>query len=284
VTVKAPTRALVVEDIDHWIYTLSRAARRAGASEVVACENLEGVKEALRHARFDIAILDVGLDPDDDLNSDGIKALEAIRAVDGLGTRCVLVTGWQGGDRMDLQAAAQLKYGVDWAYMKERYDALTLIAKLTELLEQAAERRLAMTTAMQNLGGGSPTLDPLRFERQLIDALSPTGGVQTIYSLVPRLLSSAIPLIAKDPAMPIGKGADGVCVGLYWSRALSSAVAVGLASASQWDDDDSSVPAELARVLPTGVKPDRIARVRERNIQGRLWELPGLDRNDFPNP
>jgi CheY-like chemotaxis protein len=281
VTVKAPTRALVVEDIDTWVYTLSRAARRAGASDVVACENLEEVKEALRRARFDIAILDVGLDPDDDLNSDGIKALEAIRAVDGPSTRCVLVTGWQG-DRLDLHADAQRKHGVDWAYMKERYEALTVIGKLTELLEQASERRLSQTSGMQNLDAFGAVLDPRVFERQLIDALSPTGGVQTLYWLVHRLLSSAIPLIARDPAHPMARGADGVCVGLYWSRALATAVAVGLDRADPLQEDDHVIPAELAKALPPDAVPDLIERVRERNIRGRLWEIPDLDRNEFP--
>ena len=135
---KAPTRALIVEDIATWVYTFNRAARRAGASEVVACESLTGATEALRSARFDVAILDIGLDPDDDQNSDGIKVLEAIRQTDGDGTRCVLVTGWQGGDRMDLQSYAQQKFGVDWAFMKEKYDARSVIAKLTELLEGSA--------------------------------------------------------------------------------------------------------------------------------------------------
>ena len=78
---RAPTRALIVEDIETWIYTLDRAARRAGASEIVACESLDAAREALRSARFDVAILDIGLDPGDDLNSDGIKVLEAIRGV-----------------------------------------------------------------------------------------------------------------------------------------------------------------------------------------------------------
>ena len=48
---KAPTRALIVEDHDTWVSILDRAARRAGASEVVACEDLPAVKEALRRAR-----------------------------------------------------------------------------------------------------------------------------------------------------------------------------------------------------------------------------------------
>lgn len=275
---KAPTRALIVEDIDTWVYTLDRAARRAGASEVVVCENLQLVKDALRSARFDVAILDVGLDPDDDLNSDGIKALEAIREIDGGGTRCVLVTGWQGGDRMDLQARAQQEHGVDWAYMKENYEAHTVIAKLTELLEQAPARRLSQTTPMANL---CADVEPYHFESQLLGALSPNGGVQTLYSLVSRLFSSAIPVIAMHPAVPMEKGPDGVWIGLYWSRALATAVAVGLAPAVGWQGDESSVPTDLLRLLPAGVVPDLIERVRERNVQGRLWELPGLDRDEF---
>jgi ActR/RegA family two-component response regulator len=277
--VKAPTRALIVEDIDTWRYTLDRAARRAGASEVVVCENLQSVKDALRSARFDVAILDVGLDPDDDLNSDGIRALEAIREVDGGGTRCVLVTGWQGGDRMDMQARTQQKHGVDWAYMKEKYEAHTVIAKLTELLDQAAERRLSQTTPMANL---CAKVQPWQFEGQLISALSPTGGMPTLYSLVSRLLASAIPLVAEHPDEPMERGPDGLWVGVYWSRALATAVAVGLGPAAGWPGDESSLPEDLVRLLPSDIVPDLTERVRERNIQGRLWELPGLDRGKFP--
>jgi hypothetical protein len=239
---------------------------------------LEKVRDALRVARFDIAILDVGLDPDDDMNAEGIAALEMIREIDGGGTRCVLVTGWQGGDRMNLQAAAQKNYGVDWAYMKERYEAHEVIAKLTELLEQAAERRLSPTTPMANLGA---SMEAYRFEDQLLDAISPKGGVQTLYSAVSRLVSSAIPLLARHPDMPMEKSPEGVSVGVYWSRALATAVAVGLASADVWPSDENDVPVNLDRFLPAGVMADLIDRVRERNVLGWLWELPGLDRADF---
>lgn len=276
---KAPTRALVVEDIDSWAYTLSRAARRAGASEVVICVNLEEVRTALRSARFDIAILDVGLDPDDDVNADGITALELIRQADGGGTRCVLVTGWQGGDRMDLQADAQQKHGIDWAYMKEKYEAHAVIAKLTELLEQAPERRLSLVTPMAALGAD---VEAFRFESQLLRAISPAGGVQTLYSAASRLVSSAIPFQAQNPAAPMAPGADGVCVGVYWSRALATAVAVGLASAKTWQNGDDDAQPTLHRYLPADVTPDLIGRVSERNVLGWLWELPGLDRDHFP--
>jgi ActR/RegA family two-component response regulator len=277
--VKAPTRALIVEDIDNWVYTLDRAARRAGASEVIVCKNLQMVKEALRRARFDVAILDVGLDPDDDLNRDGINALEAIRDVDSGGTRCVLVTGWQGGDRMDLQAEAQQKFGVDWAYMKENYEAHAVIAKLSELLEQAPARRLSAMTPMQNL---TADMEPWRFESLLIDGLSPNGGINTLYSLSSRLLSPVIPLVAMRPDVPMESGPGGMWIGLYWSRALATAVAVGLAPAAGWAGDEAAVPADLQRLLPEGVRPDLIDSARERNVQGKLWELPDLDRNKFP--
>jgi CheY-like chemotaxis protein len=277
--VKAPTRALVVEDVESWVYTLSRAARRAGASEVVVCESLEAVREALRVARFDIAILDVGLDPDDDVNADGIKVLEMIRDIDGDETRCILVTGWQGGDRMDLQAAAQRKHGIEWAYMKEKYEAHTVIAKLTQLLEQAAERRLSRTTPMTSLGA---SMEAYRFESQLLSALKPTGGVGTLYSAASRLVSSAIPLLARDRSHPVEVDGDGMCVGVYWSRALATAVAVVLAPAETVQDDDLSERERVRHLLPAGGTPDLIQRVRERNIIGWLWELPDVARTEFP--
>jgi CheY-like chemotaxis protein len=274
---KAPTRALIVEDIEEWVYTLERAARRAGASEIITCKNVPMVRDALRYARFDVAILDIGLDPDDDLNADGITVLEAIREIDGGSTRCILVTGWQG-DRMDLQAKAQQEHGVDWAYMKERWEAPTVIAKLTELLEQAPVQRLAQTTPMANLSAG---MEPWRFEGQLTGALSPNGGMPTLYTLVSRLLSSAIPLVARNPAAPMELSDDGIWLGLYWSRALATGVAVGLAQANAWQGDNA-IPTGLTRMLPDGVVPDLIERIRDRNIQGRLWELPGLSRDIFP--
>lgn len=275
---KAPTRALIVEDIENWVYTLDRAARRAGASEVVVCQDLQAVTDALRKARFDVAILDIGLDPDDDLNSDGIRALEAIRKADGESTRCILVTGWQGGDRMDMQAKAQQEFGVDWAYMKEKYEAHAVIAKLTELLEQAPALRLSQQTPMGNLGA---TMEPWRFEDLLVGGLSPNGGVKTLYTLVARLLGAAVPLVAMNPKLPMERDSDGVWVGLYWSRALSTAVAVGLASASAWKDDESTVPTDLIRLLSDGVTPDLIASVKERNVKGRMWEVPGIAREKF---
>jgi CheY-like chemotaxis protein len=278
--VKAPTRALIVEDIGTWVYTFDRAARRAGASEVVACESLRMAREALRTSRFDVAILDIGLDPDDDLNSDGIQVLEAIREIDGGGTRCILVTGWQGGDRMDLQAYAQQKFGVDWAFMKERYEARFVIGKLTELLEQASARRLSQTSAMAALGA---SVEPFVFEGALLNELCPHGGVQTLYSLASRLLSPVIPIVASQPDAPMTKGPGEIRVGLYWSRTLSSAIAVGLAPAAGWADDETAMPTSLRRLLPAGVTPDLLEIVRERNIQGRLWELPGLGRDDFPD-
>jgi CheY-like chemotaxis protein len=276
--VRAPTRALVVEDVPSWVGILSRAARRAGISEVVTCEDLKAARDALRGARFDVAILDIGLDPDDDLNTDGIRVLEAIREKDGDGTRCVLVTGWQGGDRLAVQSAAQEKHGVDWAFMKEKYDAQALIDKLSELLEQAAASRLEKTP-MENLGA---EMEPFLFQDQLLRALSPHGGVQTIYTLVSRLLGAAIPIIAQDPNRPMETGPGGMTVGLYWSRALRSAVAVGVASAAAWPDDKSVVPDSVRRLLPPDTRPELIDSTRERNIQGRLWELPGLDRDEFP--
>jgi ActR/RegA family two-component response regulator len=275
--VRAPTRALIVEDIPTWTYTFDRAARRAGASEVVTCESLAAARDALRSARFDVAILDIGLDPDDDQNSDGIRVLEAIRQTDGDSTRCILVTGWPG-DLLDLHAYAQQKFGVDWAFMKSRWDAPQVIAKLTELLEGAAERRLAQSTAMANLGSG---MEPFLFEGQLLDTLSPSGGVQTVYALTSRLLGSVIPLLAAKPDRPMEKSPDGTSIGVYWSRTLAAAVAVGVAPEASWPEDRAAVPASLRQLVPAEVTPILLEALRVRDVGGRLWELPDLDRSWF---
>jgi DNA-binding response OmpR family regulator len=277
--VKVPTRALVVEDTESWVFTLSRAAREAGASELVVCDNLQAVRQELRRARFDIAVLDIGLDPNDDVNADGVAVLNMIRETDGDGTGCVLVTGWQGGDRMALQAEAQEKYGVDWAYMKEHYDADALIAKLTELLEQAAEHhRRSPMTPMGNLSG---SMEAFLFEANLLKTISPSGGVRTLYSAAASLVGSAAPLVPMYPDSPMKVTPDGFMVGLYWSRALATAVAVALASVDAWPQDDGDPVENLGQIIPAGVIPGLIERVRDRNVLGWLWKLPDCDRDSF---
>ncbi len=106
--------------------------------------------------------------------------------------------------------------------------------------------------------------------------------MQTLYPLVSRLLSSAIPVIAMHPAEPMKQTPGGAAIGIYWSRTLATAIAVGLAQAGGWQDEESTVPTDLWRLLPASVAPDLIESVRERNVEGRVWELPGLDRDKFP--
>jgi DNA-binding response OmpR family regulator len=274
----APTRAIIVEDVEAWMFSFQRAARLAGISETYACSNLGQVREALRQARFDIAILDLGLDPDDDLNSEGAEALEMIRSQDGPATQVVLVTGWQGGDRMSMQSSLTNRFGVDWAYMKDRYEANDLIEKLSELLTQTRSRQAGAPVApMGDLEGEA---DSMRFQSDLLGRLKPTGGVETLFTLVGHLLSPVVPLIASTPQQPMVYGPDATCLGVYWSRALAAAVAVELSSRPDSAKDEDALDTVRQRL---GI--DRVvlqSRASQKNLVGRLWELPGLERIEFP--
>jgi hypothetical protein len=95
-------------------------------------------------------------------------------------------------------------------------------------------------------------------------------------------VSSAILVIAMNPAKPMEQGPSGTSIGVYWSRTLPAAIAVGLAPVDGWQDEESTVPPDLRRLLPAAVTPDFIESARERNIEGRVWELPHLDRDSFP--
>jgi hypothetical protein len=46
--------------------------------------------------------------------------------------------------------------------------------------------------------------------------------------------------------------------------------------------EESTLPDDLLRLLSAGEVPDLIEDLRECNIQGRLWELPGVGRDKFP--
>jgi hypothetical protein len=100
----------------------------------------------------------------------------------------------------------------------------------------------------------------------------------TLYSLVSRILSSAVPVIAMDPDMPMRQGPDGVWTGLYWSRALATTVAVGLGPASVPQAEESTLPDDLLRLLSAGEVPDLIEDLRERNPGQALGTSRGWQR------
>ncbi len=179
---------------------------------------------------------------------------------------------------MSLQAEAHLDHGVDFAFMKEKYDAPVVTAKLTELLAKAPDRRRGQGTAMESLSAGIDP--PFAFEHWMLDALSPAGGIRTVYTLVNRLLRDVTPAIAKQPNPPLEKGTDGVCTGVFWSRALGCAVGVGLAPTDVWNGS-AALPAGLAGMLRGEVMPDRITEAHERNLAGRVYEMPGIERDQF---
>lgn len=277
----APTRALIVEDVESWTFTLSRAARRAGVSEVHTCDSPAHVRSALGHVRFDVAVIDIGLDPDDDRNRGGQDVLAAIREKDGRSTRCILVTGWPG-DFLDVQSEMAAKYGVDWAYMKDRYDGPTVVAKLAELLEGASRRRVEQSTPMAQLAASA---NQMRFEDSLLRSFTVPlrGDVTVLYALASELLDPITPLLARDVTAPMrALGGRSGSAGLYWSRALGAAVIVELStSASRQEDEIEDVGAGLGGLLDLPHAPELLVQVRRANLRGRVWEVPGVERAIF---
>ena len=112
--------------------------------------------------------------------------------------------------------------------MKEKYDARSVIAKLTELLEGSPARRLSQATPMANLGGNA---QPSRSKASCSTRSPQTAGSRPSTRWRRGSSAPVLPLLAEEPALPMEKGNDGVYVGVYWSRTLSAAVAVGLARA-----------------------------------------------------
>ena len=282
---KAPTRAVIVEDIDSWAFNLKRVVRRAGASEVETCKNLDELHAELRRARFDIAIIDIGLDPNDNADASGVQALEMIRATDGASTRCVLVTGWQGGDRMSMQADLAARFRVEWAFMKEKFDPDTATEKLSELLDGAPQRRISGRTPMANLAAAA---EPMQFEASVLRTLAPTGGAVTLYALAETLLEPVVPLVAADPTAPLralDERPDGVpsLIGQYWSRARSAAVAVEFTTPPAELADHDALKLALTQAFTLPALPELLFEANRRNLLGRIWEFPGVGREFFPD-
>lgn len=211
---------LIVEDSESWQRNLSAYVKKAGGEPVVAA-NLGAVQDEVRKRCFDVAIVDLGLDPENDENRDGYRAVQKIRGygrgIHGFcdGTAIVVVTAHYNADEakkslkgMDVdeflgKATATEEEYVKW--IKSAFDKRRSVrGKLFDDIVEVARPPLAVSRD---------------WERQLEDLFKFPEGRPGISGLLRKLLLDYVPIVHnQSPPMPCIDLKKGVLAINSWSR------------------------------------------------------------------
>ena len=219
---------LLVEDEPRWSEIYERAVRRVGFESVRAVTTFADAEQAVDAMRFAVAVVDIGLQVDDDRNVDGLRVMEKIRSV-GDRTSIIVVTGRSGRDVLPIVRDAIKKY-----------DAHDTVAKST--LVPAELRDLVASGLREYEQGSASDRDPLfaalrgdtdqaMWDDRVLRGTAIRGGSAKLYSLVEALFAPFLPLI---PGQPRGvQMADGVAAGVFWSRGTGQPVAACFGTADR---------------------------------------------------
>lgn len=216
---KSQANFLVVDDERSWRDFYEAEIRQMNVGPVWSAGDLAEAGKAIESVRFAVALVDIGLEEDDDRNVDGLRVMQLIRGA-GDPTSIIVVTGRSGRDVLSIVRDS----------IKE-YDALDAVAKKTlapshlrHLLESGIRAYQDATSDERRL-----LYDSLRGEAEQViwdDAIMRAtgihGGAKAYYSLLESLFRPFVPLVSRQSdGVQVH---DGVAYGTFWSRGTGHAV------------------------------------------------------------
>lgn len=270
---------LIVEDDEEWSDAYVRAVDDLDEHHTVSiATNLASAERLIETTRFAVAIVDVGLDINDDRNIDGLRVMERLHATADK-TSIVVVTGRSGQDVLPITRDAIIEYG---AYDTVAKGSVAL-EDITKLLDGGlkAHRKVAAAgriAAHEALRGNA---EAMNWDHRLMQATNFKGTASGFYGFLDQLFGEYLPVVAGHPVgLPdAGLPADLVC-GDYWSRSIASAVAVCLAAAGQFDQaiEANSRGGKLFGRYSLG---EPLKQLAGHGIKGAVFALPESRWADF---
>lgn len=267
---------LLVEDERSWAEVYERAARRSGLDAVRTADSYAAAAAAIDSMRFAVALVDIGLDVDDDRNIDGLRVMEKIRA-SGDRTSVVVITGRSGGDVLPIVRDAIKKFNA--------YDTIaksTLVPSELRTLIEGGLREYELgagedrTTLSKALCGD---MDQLLWDDMLLGKAVTHGGVTELYKLIDSLFAPLVPLVPTETGGVRLTDGNLAC-GTFWSRGIGSGVIACFGP-------PNAVTSAVQGVTADGMLVGRYAvgeLVREYSspvAKGVVYSLIGHKRSDF---
>jgi CheY-like chemotaxis protein len=210
---KTDRNVLVVDDEQRWHGFYGEQVEPLGVGQICAVKNLADATRAIDSMRFAVAIVDVGLEEDNDRNIDGLQVMKRIRKA-GDQTSIILVTGRSGPDVLPIVRDALKKYNALDTIAK-RSREVDHLGALVESGIQAYEKATSneRDALYDSLHGD---VSGYIWDDEIMRGTNIDGGAAGLYAMVEGLFGSFVPLIPETP-----KGVQvrlGVACGAFWSR------------------------------------------------------------------
>lgn len=272
---------LIVEDEEEWSQTYKRAIDAVGGNHTVkVAKDLTTAEDLIGTTKFAVAFVDVGLDVADDRNVDGLNVMERIRAT-GDETSIIVVTGRSGQDLLPITRDAIKKYDAYDAVGKPTVEPAELRRLLQEGLEVYHKAVEAGSKDAENaLRGEAETVG---WDAQVVRHIGFKGNSIEFYRFLNRLLRGYLPVLRKrDGATPDISSTTALVHGVFWSRAVGSAIVVCFGAAQQFDAAmaDAQASRRLLETYDVQYPADRALK-GPGSVKGAVFLSPGCRRDDF---
>jgi CheY-like chemotaxis protein len=224
---------LIVEDDPEWrgIYERAVTEDRPHLTVTVA-KDLPSAERMIEAAEFAVAFVDIGLDLENDRNVDGLRVMEMIRAA-GDKTSIVVVTGRVAQDVVAVISESLQEHKAYRAVGKRDIDPDEIRSLLDGGLE--AYRKATVPERLDARDALRGTADPNQWDYGVRKAVGFQGDVGVFYDFLSELVGPYMPLLPKDDGLRVDQE-RGLVHGVYWSRAIASAVGILFAASDRFDE------------------------------------------------
>lgn len=260
---------LIVEDEEQWVTSLTRSARQHEFSAIRVARSRADAEAHVDAMRFAVALVDLGLDVDNDQNVDGLAVMHKIRERDPE-TSIIVLSGRTGPDVMALAHQSIIDYKAQETIGKGAIQPKDIQRLLeTGLIEFSEAWARDHQPPSQPLWGG---IGGVRWEHEFLSTLHPRGGADAVNAFLKKLLVPVGPLLPPsdggglifDPAKKAGALA-------CWSRGYGRPVVVAIGEKGSSIDTDG---AEGDTILGHRVSETLSYAIRD-SVVGRVYGTVG---------
>lgn len=267
---------LVVDDEKSWRDIYEAAARKVGVSTVRAASTLDDALAEIEARKFSVAVVDIGLDEDDDTNVDGLAVLGKIRSV-GDNTSVLVVTGRAGQDVISIVSDALKKYSAQDTLAKSIIEPRILRQAIELGLDSYHKSSRGTYLSRYSVLRGSS--DQMFWDDQMMRILGLDAN--KLYAFIAALMGPFMPLVQNVSGATLGSHTlDEVTHGAFWSRAIGAAIVVLMGPEPKVDDVINGAK-DAGRVLGIYDTSEIVAAHCESGAKGVVLLLSDGRRSDF---
>lgn len=263
-------RILAVDDETDWLENFRAWIPEDIAIQDSASTTLEAIG-MLRRYRYNVALLDLSMDPGNQFNRDN-RVIQEYLATWPEGTRYIIVSGT--ADKADVRDSAYHLHASDVIFKAEIEPAI-LKETVTRAIEEASTYNDKLVADARR-----KLMDVVGLSDRILATLNPKDGIGSLYPMMETMFRRIAPLASHENRPHFEIWNDCV-VGLAWSRQLGTAVSMMLASANLTEEESLR---RLEDWLGYSHQNDPLFSREGHRIRIRLFEEPNVSDAHFELP